>query len=104
MNQLHAQKPNQIGQTKICPECGNKYSGHPAISRKDNKTEVCPKCGVKEALEIFISERKTPKDDLLEFCQYILDRWELDTKDIQEKAQKLIKKYGKEDLKWPEND
>lgn len=36
----------------------------------------------------------TIQDDLLNFCQYILDRWELDTKDIQDKAMKLVKKYG----------
>lgn len=36
------------------------------------------------------------KDDLLNFCQYILDKWELDTKDIQDRAEKLVKKYGKE--------
>lgn len=36
------------------------------------------------------------KDDLLDFCQYILDQWELDTKDIQDRAEKLVKKYEKE--------
>lgn len=30
------------------------YSGHPAISRKDNKTEICPLCGTGEALMDFI--------------------------------------------------
>ena len=33
------------------------------------------------------------KNDLLDFCQYIVDKWELDTRDIQDKAEKLIKKY-----------
>ena len=37
--------------SKICPICGNKYNGYPAISRKDNKTEICSKCGQIEALE-----------------------------------------------------
>ena len=37
----------------VCPICGNKYEGYPAISRKDNKTPICPDCGVKEALEVF---------------------------------------------------
>ena len=32
--------------------------------------------------------------DLLDFCQYILDEWELDTRDIQDRATKLIEKYG----------
>lgn len=35
--------------------------------------------------------------DLLDFCQYILDQWELDTKDIQDRAEKLVKKHKKED-------
>lgn len=34
------------------------------------------------------------REDLLSFCQYILDQWELDTKDIQGRAEKLVKKYG----------
>lgn len=34
----------------ICPICNKEYSGHPALSRKDNKTKICPDCGVKEAL------------------------------------------------------
>jgi len=34
------------------------------------------------------------KNDLLDFCQYILNKWELDTKDIQDRAEKLVKKYG----------
>lgn len=33
-----------------CPICGQVYTNHPAISRKDNKTEICSECGVKEAL------------------------------------------------------
>lgn len=39
------------------------------------------------------------KEDLLDFCQYILDKWELDTKDIQDRAEKLVKKYGGKELK-----
>ena len=37
----------------VCPICGEDYSEHPAISRKDNKSEICPECGIKEALEAF---------------------------------------------------
>ena len=33
-----------------------------------------------------------PKD-IENFLQYILDQWELNTSDIQEKAEKLIEKY-----------
>ena len=38
-------------ETRKCPVCGVTYSGHPALSRKDNKTEICPECGQREALE-----------------------------------------------------
>ena len=33
-----------------CPECGMKYIGRPALSRKDNSL-ICPECGTREALE-----------------------------------------------------
>ena len=38
----------------ICPICHKEYSGHPAISRKDNKTKICSSCGYSEAIEAFI--------------------------------------------------
>lgn len=43
----------------ICPKCGREYSGHPAISRDDNKTKICPRCGTNEAITIFIQNKKT---------------------------------------------
>ena len=42
---------------KICPICGNEYTEHPAISRKDNITEICPTCGTKEALDDFFESK-----------------------------------------------
>jgi len=36
---------------RICPICGETYTAHPALSRKDNLTLICPDCGVREALE-----------------------------------------------------
>ena len=36
---------------RVCPKCGRQYSGHPALSRKDNETLICPDCGTREALE-----------------------------------------------------
>lgn len=42
---------------KICPICGNEYTEHPAISRKDNITEICPACGTKEALDVFFESK-----------------------------------------------
>lgn len=35
----------------ICPKCGKKYQGSPALSRVDNITYICPDCGTREALE-----------------------------------------------------
>ena len=37
--------------TKVCPICGKTYTGHPALSRKDNATPICPDCGTLETLE-----------------------------------------------------
>lgn len=39
---------------KICPICGDEYTEHSSISRKDGETEICPRCGMKEALTDFI--------------------------------------------------
>ena len=36
---------------RICPICGQEYTGAPALSRKDNETLICPDCGTREALE-----------------------------------------------------
>lgn len=36
---------------RVCPKCGQTYSGHPALSRLDNETLICPDCGTREALE-----------------------------------------------------
>ena len=38
-------------ESKICPLCGKTYTGHPALSRKDNTTPICPDCGTRESLE-----------------------------------------------------
>ena len=38
-------------ETKVCPICGKTYTGHPALSRKDDNTPICPDCGTLEALE-----------------------------------------------------
>ncbi len=39
-----------ITRTAVCPRCGNKYTGRPALSRADNQTPICPDCGTREAL------------------------------------------------------
>lgn len=38
---------------RICPKCNRRYTGYPAISRRDSTTEICSTCGVIEALEDF---------------------------------------------------
>jgi len=38
-------------ESKICPLYGKTYTGHPALSRKDNTTPICPDCRTLEALE-----------------------------------------------------
>jgi predicted RNA-binding Zn-ribbon protein involved in translation (DUF1610 family) len=38
-------------ETKVCPICGKAYTGHPALSRKDDNTPICPDCGTRESLE-----------------------------------------------------
>lgn len=37
--------------TGICPKCGERYTGHPALSRLDGETAICPDCGTREALD-----------------------------------------------------
>ena len=45
----------------VCPICGEDYTEHPAISRKDNKSKICPKCGTGEALMDFIDNLQKNK-------------------------------------------
>lgn len=35
---------------KVCVNCGRRYFGIGALSRRDNKTEICSQCGVEEAM------------------------------------------------------
>lgn len=37
--------------TGICSKCGERYTGHPALSRLDGETAICPDCGTREALD-----------------------------------------------------
>ena len=51
-----------IRQFRVCPLCGEAYSGHPAISRTDNETPICSDCGSRQALEALgISEAEREK-------------------------------------------
>ena len=38
-------------ETQKCPICGRTYTGHSALSRKDDATPICPDCGTRQALE-----------------------------------------------------
>lgn len=51
---------------KACPACEQKYSGYPALSRKDGKTQICPDCGIREALEAFGVDRDKIEESLVE--------------------------------------
>ena len=42
---------DNVREIRVCPICGQAYSGHPALSRTDNETPICPDCGTQQALE-----------------------------------------------------
>ena len=44
-------KENNVVRLFVCPQCGQAYSEHPALSRVDNETLICPDCGTREALD-----------------------------------------------------
>lgn len=46
-----AKEPAEALDVKVCPRCGNAYTGAPALSRADNQTLICSDCGTREALE-----------------------------------------------------
>lgn len=55
-------KPDNISRLRICPLCGEPYTGYPAISRTDNETQICSDCGSRQALEALgISEAEREK-------------------------------------------
>jgi len=38
-------------EVKLCPRCGQEYTGFPALSRVDNSTSICSPCGTEEAMD-----------------------------------------------------
>jgi len=49
----------EISRIRICPKCGQGYTGYPALSRVDNETLICPDCGTREALAVLgVDERE----------------------------------------------
>ena len=55
--------------TKVCPICGKAYTGHPALSRKDDNTPICPDCGTLEALEAAGIPKEKQKKVLEIICE-----------------------------------
>mgnify|MGYP001352526737 CR=1 FL=1 len=51
------------GQHMNCPRCSQNFSGHPAISRRDNKTEICSDCGTSEAMNDFSDFYSIPMEE-----------------------------------------
>lgn len=52
----------EMTNTRICPICGNSYTGHPALSRTDSEMLICPDCGTRQALDsIGVSEEEQEK-------------------------------------------
>ena len=47
--------------TTVCPRCKKVYTGHPAISRVDNKTKICSPCGTEEALNDYYGYKLTDR-------------------------------------------
>ncbi len=67
---------------KICPLCGNDYTGYPALSRVLNE-DICSDCGVREALipqtkqgfiDLWSTARRLPKNALQEIAEKLKDR------------------------------
>ena len=54
MNKLSNIDSKTVQKRYKCPKCGKYYTGHPALSRDDNKTEICPECGINEAIQRFL--------------------------------------------------
>lgn len=68
-----------MDQYKICHKCKQKYTQHPAISRKDNKTKICPICGIKEVLMQFIQSKKKNKEFVFPVLYlFSLYHWHMD--------------------------
>ncbi len=57
-------KFDNTARISVCPLCGKRYIGTPALSRKDNITQICPDCGTREALES-IGVSKEEQDSIL---------------------------------------
>jgi len=58
-------KNDNVTRMAVCPLCGKLYTGHPALSRADNRTEICPDCGIRQALES-IGIQPDEREEILE--------------------------------------
>ncbi len=57
-----------MSNAKICPICGERYTGRAALSRTDNKTEICPNCGTRQALETIGVFNRADQDHIMEMA------------------------------------
>ena len=58
---------------RVCPICGQEYTGRPAISRTDCEIPICPDCGTRQALDsLGISDEEIEK--ILETIHHSTDR------------------------------
>ena len=48
---------------KQCPSCGKMFPRLLALSRKDNKTMICDNCGVAEAMQEFVKNLQSKKEE-----------------------------------------
>lgn len=99
-----------MNEEKICPKCGCVITGHPSISREDNKTEICSNCGAREALEDFNKAMyqtispviKSIADTINDVAKGFVDIWDkikpklnfLDKKISKRRFKKLLQSYG----------
>lgn len=75
----HSKFENKKSSDKVCPNCGNKIKGYPALSRKDNKTEICSECGQSEALESFFNwKNKKQASKKVKSKQLIVNVYDID--------------------------
>ena len=70
----------------VCPKCGRKYNGHPALSREDNATYICPECGQREALESIGVTDRAEQDHIIGLGRGYIDEENIAECDVSKKT------------------
>lgn len=70
----------------VCPKCGRKYSGHPALSREDGITYICPECGQREALESIGVTDRAEQDHIIGLGRGYVDEENITGGDVPKKT------------------